>query len=103
NRRGTYFGRLIDYPGANGSIDQIAAVIRRLQQQMDTSGPKTACYEADLVDPATDLPADSSTEPATASVPVIAPGIDNSTMSFPCLSHCSFQLDRAGQLHLVAL
>ncbi len=99
NRRGTYFGRLIDYPRANGSIDQIAAVIRRLQQEMNTSRPKTACYEADLVDPATDLDA----EPTTAAVPVIAPGIDNSTTSFPCLSHCSFQLDRAGQLHLVAL
>jgi hypothetical protein len=98
NRRGTYFGRLIDYPGANGSIDQIGAVIRRLQQQMSTSGPKTACYEASLVDPASD-PA----EPSTVSVPVMAPGADNSTMSFPCLSHCSFQLDRAGQLHLVAV
>ncbi len=99
NRRGTYFGRLIDYPGARGKIDQIEAVIRRLQQQMKTSGPKTACYETGLVDPATDVDA----EPATASLPVNAPGIDNSTTSFPCLSHCSFQLDRAGHLHLVAL
>jgi thymidylate synthase len=99
NRRGTYFGRLIAYPGSKGNIDQIGTVIRRLQQQTKTSRPMTACYEAGLVDPATDLDA----EPMTASLPVNAPGVDNSIMSFPCLSHCSFQLDRAGHLHLMAL
>jgi thymidylate synthase len=99
NRLGTYFDRLINYPGPGGSTDQIALIIGRLRQQLETRGPMTACYEANLVDPASD----HDGEAFTVSAPVRVPGVDNNIMQFPCLSHCSFQLDREGRLHLTAL
>ena len=37
-----------------------------------------------------------------AAMPVRAPGRDNGLLGFPCLSHCSFQLDRSGTLHAMA-
>jgi hypothetical protein len=98
NRLGTYFQRLIDYPGRGGNVDQVGAVIRQLRRQAELPNPKTACYEANLVDPAT-----TAGEPWTASTPIRVPGKDNGIMDFPCLSHCSFQLDRFSRLHLAAL
>ncbi|GGN51726.1 thymidylate synthase [Actinoplanes campanulatus] len=98
NRLGTYFQRLIDFPGKDESVDQLAGIIRQLLLQGRTN-PKSACYEANLVDPATD-----DVEPYSTSAPIRVPGRDNGIMQFPCLSHCSFQLDnRTRQLHLTAL
>jgi hypothetical protein len=98
NRLGTYFMRLIDYPGSAGGVDQIAAIVRQLRLQVAAKGPKTACYEANLVALSTDEAVSFA-----VSAPIRVPGQDNGTMDFPCLSHCSFQLDRAGRLHLAAL
>jgi thymidylate synthase len=39
---------------------------------------------------------------AAVAMPVRAPGRDNGLLGFPCLSHCSFQLDRSGTLHAMA-
>ncbi|MDW5327193.1 hypothetical protein [Plantactinospora sp. KLBMP9567] len=99
NQLGTYFDRLINYPGPRGRNDQLAFIIGRLRQQQETRGPMTACYEANLVSPA----ADHDRGAVAVSAPVRVPGVDNGIMQFPCLSHCSFQLDRAGRLHLTAL
>jgi len=92
NEHGTYFGRLIQYPSAKGPFDQIGAVIRRITAELKTRGPKQAArYEAIL-----EIPEDAS------SLPVYVPNTDNNPMAFPCLSHCSFQLDTEGHLHLLA-
>jgi len=99
NQLGTYFDRLINYPGPRGSSDQLAFIIGRLRQQQETRGPMTACYEANLISP-TD---DHGPGVVAVSAPVRVPGIDNGIMQFPCLSHCSFQFDRAGRIHLTAL
>ncbi|GIJ22872.1 hypothetical protein [Micromonospora lutea] len=97
NRLGTYFHRLIDYPGKDGGVDQIGGIIRQLRLQGKIN-PKSACYEANLADPSKDG------KSWTASAPIRVPGRDNGIMQFPCLSHCSFQLDnRTRRLHLAAL
>ena len=98
NRYGTYFQRLIDYPAKDGGVDQIGNIIRQLRLQ-GKKNPKSACYEANLVDPSVD-----EAEALTISAPIRVPGKDNGIMQFPCLSHCSFQLDnRTRRLHLAAL
>jgi hypothetical protein len=92
NSRGTYFGRLIQYPTADGPFDQIGAVISRIGIERAGGNPKQARYESTLA-----IPGDMA-----MNVPVYVPGKDNSAMAFPCLSHCSFQLDTEGHVHLLA-
>ena len=106
NARGTYFSRLISFPGPDGPVNQLDAIISRLRSETaktgSGTGPLTACYEAEFTAPdANGL----ATEPAVAALalPVRAPGPDTGIlMSFPCLSHCSFQLDRSGAVHAMA-
>lgn len=110
NRRGTYFGRLVDYPSAAGSLDQLSSLIRKLNQELAGDRPKGARYEVPIAsgvqnpnDPTrqeTDAPEDGFAEDPTAALPIHAADRDTSPMDFPCLSFCSFQLDH-GRLHLV--
>lgn len=78
NGRGTYFGRLIEYPASadvkhGESTNQIEGIIQRLQIQLRSGKPKRFAYQAQ----------------------VFAPGRDDTTsMGFPCLSFLSFQLDQ---------
>jgi thymidylate synthase len=104
NRRGTYFGRLVAYPTANGDLDQLSTLIRKLRQELDGDRPKGARYEVPITsgvqDP--DEPDPGLLEDDyTAAVPIHAAGRDTSPMDFPCLSFCSFQLDHE-QIHLTA-
>jgi hypothetical protein len=92
NRRGTYFQRLIAYPTKDGPFDQIDATIKRIGIERATPGPRRARYEQIFVEGG-DL--------GTTATPVYVPGRDNSAMAFPCLSHCSFQLD-GERVHLLA-
>jgi hypothetical protein len=101
NSRGTYFSRLIHFPGPEGPVNQLDAIITRLRSETANkgfrSGPLTACYEAGFT-----APGDGDAAAALA-LPVRAPGPDTGIlMGFPCLSHCSFQLDRSGTLHAMA-
>ncbi|MGI5144284.1 hypothetical protein [Streptomyces sp. CA-106110] len=97
NRRGTYFGRVVDYPGASKArIDQLGTVINRLRTQA-TGTKMAAAYEIDIAHPG-----DGADEPQ-AEILVHAAGKDNSYRGFPCLSHLSFQLGRDGQVHAAAL
>jgi hypothetical protein len=57
----------------------------------------TAAYEADLAHP------DDANEDLAAEALVHAADRDNLYRGFPCLSHCSFQLDRDGAVHATAL
>jgi len=107
NIHGTYFGRLVAYPGAGGPVNQLSAIISRLRSETAKTGtgtgPLTAAYEA-----AFDAPGDDDTpEPAALEAALHAevrvPARDNRVVyGFPCLSHCSFQLDRSGTLHAMA-
>ncbi|MER5452817.1 thymidylate synthase [Streptomyces sp. NPDC002766] len=96
NAHGTYFGRLVAYPGAKKTdIDQIGNIIGRLRKQTGSKGPMTAAYEADLAHP------DDGDVPAE--LLVHAADRDNLYRGFPCLSHVSFQLDRDRRVHAAAL
>jgi hypothetical protein len=115
NRRGTYFGRLVAYPGTGGpgdQIDQIGLIIKRLKIEQASGSAKSARYETTVglagegdLDTADALALDKIPEAdptAAMAALVYVPGKDNSAMGFPCLSHCSFQLDRGGRLHMLA-
>lgn len=96
NAHGTYFGRLVAYPSAKKTeIDQVGNIISRLRKQASIKGPMTAAYEADLAHPADGEP--------PAELLVHAADRDNLYRGFPCLSHCSFQLDRDGHVHAAVL
>lgn len=108
NAHGTYFGRLVAYPGTSDRpepIDQLARIIQRLDK-LRTSAKWAAVYEAGtahVVDG--DAPTDTATGlTATGTEAAIrAAALDTQTLDFPCLSHCSFQLDGAtNTVHLAA-
>jgi hypothetical protein len=110
NAHGTYFGRLIAYPGADGKpepVDQVARIISRLEK-LSKSAQWNAVYEAGIAHVAdSDTPpnedAPSPGEEPSAEALVRVPALDTQTLDFPCLSHCSFQLDSAtGTVHLAA-
>ncbi|MGW0192048.1 hypothetical protein [Nonomuraea sp. NPDC003201] len=113
NQFGTYFARLIAYPGVKGEVDQVAAVVDRLQK--GGRAPFTR-YEALIDQPEADgvvdarvttLQGDESSSAGrelhdVASVPIYTPGKDRTPGHFPCLSHCSFQKDSEARVHLLA-
>lgn len=103
NRRGTYFLRLIAYPGPSGTVNQLGNLITNLRTELATRGPKTARYEVGVDSVHDTDPGDAADRTARAetSAPVFVPGQDTGAMGFPCLSFLSFQLDH-GQLHAVA-
>ena len=106
NDRGTYFGRLVAFPGAKGPVNQLETIITRLRKECAKkgfgTGPMAACYEAGFTDPGPES-TDGPMHPCvTAAAPVRVPGRDNRFPGFPCLSYCSFQLDREGTLHAMA-
>lgn len=113
NQLGTYFARLVSYPGPSGPVDQLGAAIARLQK---AGRARFTRYEA-LVDQP--LPYSGSADTITAAgkpaepaepdsavmglfCPIYAPGKDNTPGSFPCMSHCSFQLDADSRVHALA-
>jgi hypothetical protein len=48
NRRGTYFGRLVEYPTGGEPLDQLTNVIRKINQERAVDNPKGARYEVTL-------------------------------------------------------
>jgi hypothetical protein len=51
NRYGTYFHRLVAYPGPNGPVNQLAKVIGNLTSELANRSPKRARYEVSLETP----------------------------------------------------
>ncbi|OEJ56808.1 hypothetical protein BGM19_00845 [Streptomyces agglomeratus] len=118
NATGTYFGRFVAYPGENGQVDQLTALINRIRHQAAGRGPMTAAYELGIAHPADPddgpggvdsaedghNPREEVDKPQVRawSTPVQVPGKDTKLRGFPCLSHCSFQLGRDGVLHALA-
>jgi hypothetical protein len=102
NRRGTYFGRIVAHPTGGGENDQLGELIRRLRTELRTPGPKSARYEMSISAPGDPVAHDAGEQPLVAeAIPVYSADQDTSPMGFPCLSFCSFQLDR-DRLHMVA-
>jgi hypothetical protein len=113
NNRGTYFGRLIDYPGRDGPVDQLSRLIKQLHKDNSQPNRPRAIYEnttttvhdadtdsAGLDDNSTD--AENLTDGTEGlDLRLYAPTPDTIPMSFPCLSHLSFQRD-GHRLHLLA-
>lgn len=83
NRRGTYFGRIVAYPRADGTTgDQLTDTVRKLRQELESPTPKSSRYEINVYCEARDTPA----------------------MSFPCLAHVSVHLDHDREhLHMQAV
>ncbi|MFF2024620.1 hypothetical protein ACFVW2_22800 [Streptomyces sp. NPDC058171] len=107
NAHGTYFGRLIAYPGAgkkSGPVGQIARVISRMDK-LRTTAKWSAVYEAGTAH-VLDSEKGSEEEPDSAKdteAVVRAAALDTQPRDFPCLSHCSFQFDAAtNSVHLAA-
>lgn len=105
NARGTYFGRLVAYRSAAhpDDYDQLGEIIRRLSLEHARANAKTALYEATVCEAGE--PEDGPEEEFAAheSALIFTPGRDKLPVGgFPCLSHCSFQLDRDARLHLLA-
>jgi len=83
NRRGTYFGRVVAYPRAEGEepADQLTETVRKLRQEIASGGgAKSSRYE----------------------INIYSERCDTSPMSFPCLAHLSVHLHE-GELHMQAI
>jgi hypothetical protein len=106
NDRGTYFGRLIAFPGPRGPVNQLDVIITRLRKELAKkacgTGPLSAAYEAAFINPAAEGADTGLDAPVVAAAQVVVPGSDTRFPGFPCLSHCSFELDRQGRLHALA-
>jgi hypothetical protein len=106
NDRGTYFGRLVAFPSSAGPVNQLDVIITRLGKEGakagSGTGPLSAAYEAAFVDPGPEAVDGYTGPPITGAAQVQAPRRDRRFPGFPCLSHCSFQLDREGALHAMA-
>jgi hypothetical protein len=106
NNQGTYFARLVAFPGAKGPVNQLDKIISRLRVEAakkgSRTGPLTAAYEAGFTDPGPESVDGQAGPCVTAAAPIRVPGQDNRVPGFPCLSYCSFQLDRDGMLHALA-
>lgn len=105
NAAGTYFGRLVAYPDAPGAdlYDQLGEIIRKLEREHARNNAKTALYEASLCEVGVPEDAEPTDDVEGANAMIYAPGRDKLPVgNFPCLSHCSFQLDRGGRLHSLA-
>lgn len=80
NSRGTYFERLVAYPNGDRTMNQLAAVIKKLRRAADLGYQNGNRYE----------------------LAVFHPARDTNPIGFPCLSHVSLTLAR-GTLHATAV
>lgn len=102
NNRGTYFGRMVSYPGptATDSTDQLTALVSRLRDQLELKGPMSTPYEVTLDSPGEDAAGtpdprhgDSHDFDSTAVAHTNAAG-EGRIRGFPCMSLLSVQIDR---------
>ena len=97
NRSGTYFNRMIDWPGSGGKVNQLERIIVRLQSNRARNNPLSSNYELSIGGSE-----DCITQDNTADIQIRLPGTDTGIMGFPCLSHMSLVLDK-GRLSMTAL
>jgi thymidylate synthase len=93
NRRGTYFERFVAWPGPDGiTFNQLDQVVTRLRAEHERGHRRGNAYEMGVTTPRDEAIA----------MPVFVGGRDRQIMSFPCLSHVSFSLQK-GVLHMAAI
>ena len=92
---GEYCERLVAWPGLDGPVNQLEVLSRKLRRIRDrdrgTHGALSSDYELALAHPADAF-----------DLRIQAPGLNNSPLGFPCLSHVSVTL-HDGELHLAAM
>lgn len=102
NQSGTYFRRLVQWPGRDGPVNQLENVILRLQRQVKRV-QRSSIYELGLsfveTGPDGESPPDGG---SSFDLRIQSPERDTRLMGFPCLSHISLTL-LEGRLHLSAL
>lgn len=92
NKYGTYFERMVAWPGPDGEFNQLDQVVRRLRTARERCQQRFNAYEVGLTTPADEAIA----------VPILVGGKDRRVIGFPCLSHLSFSLNK-GVVHLSAM
>ena len=81
NERGTYFGRVVAYPRADGTTgDQLTDTVRKLRDELSAGSKKSSRYE----------------------INIYCEAVDRNPMSFPCLAHVSVHMHQ-GALHMQAV
>lgn len=91
NKRGTYFGRMVEHPADGRKVDQLNNIIARLRKHAakpashPVAGP---VYEMGFV--LADEEGDDTIE-SSVEVPIYSPKTDSMPLGFPCMSHLSFQ------------
>ena len=98
NRHGTYFQRMVAWPGKHRNINQLEVIIYRLRKALSRSNPLSSAYEIGVSNVEEGEPDRAQTE----EIRIYQPGSDGRIMGFPCLSHISLTLFKS-QLHLTAL
>jgi thymidylate synthase len=98
NCHGTYFQRMVAWPGKHKNINQLEMIIHRLQKGLRRSNPLSSAYEIGVSE-VEDGELDTA---QTEEIRIYQPGSDGRIMGFPCLSHISLTLSKS-QLHLTAL
>jgi hypothetical protein len=96
----SYFDRLVRWPGRDGEVNQLEALVQRLQAEIGRRGPKSSAYEAGIAGP--DDGEVLAAGQDGGDLRVQAPGLDPCYIGFPCLSHVSVTL-HGGAIHLCAL
>lgn len=100
NRRGTYFDRLISYPGPKGPINQLENTVKKLQKR--TPRGVSSTFEINVGHPLDDALGASSADDG-ADLHVYIPHLDQDVpLGFPCLSHISLTY-HVGRLSLTAV
>jgi hypothetical protein len=94
--KGTYFGRMVAWPGVETEVNQLEKVVLRLRANKAKGHTNGNALEIGLA-----VPSDGA-EPSSHDIRIQAPGKDTSPIGFPCLSHISLTLSE-GKLHLTAL
>jgi hypothetical protein len=93
NRRGTYFERFVAWPAPAGTtFNQLDQVVQRLRAERERGRRRGNAYEMGVTTPLDEAIA----------MPVFVGGRDRQVMSFPCLSHVSFSLQK-GVVHMAAI
>lgn len=92
---GEYCERLVAWPGPDGPVNQLEVLARKLRRVRDRGrqgrGALSSDYELAVAHPSDAF-----------DLRIQAPGLNNSPLGFPCLSHVSITL-HGGQLHLSAM
>jgi len=113
NRRGTYFGRMVNHPTDGKPVDQLNRIINRLRTYGHNGNHAATVYEEStstaVPEPCDGEPSEASKPEAVSldeathglSMPIVGPRTDSMPLGFPCLVHISFQ-HVGDQLHAVA-